>query len=277
MNASFLTRPELLTSRMRPAGPNPPRGKTLKRAAFAAAAAGAALLTLGSAGAGAASATVAGAHHAPPVISTTNQAGYVTSGRWFRYISSTVKVPTLPAQPGNGSYAEVVLGGAGVTPVTLAVKAGGGPASIAWSIGVPPFGMGGGAMTKVTPQPGDMLNLSIYYNRHGTDFLTATDITQGTSQTMSLPVPYTVYTAAEAAGVVQNATVVAPEASIRLWAFSGTRVTTYTGVHGSLLGPWTTSRVVDTNTGGSSGAVVISPSALWNIGQNFGVWLRPTA
>jgi hypothetical protein len=277
MYMSFLTRPELSANRARPAGPDPPRGKTLKRAAFAAAAAGAALLTLGSAGAGAASATVAGAHHAPPVVSTTSQAGYLTSGRWFRYIRTTVKVATAPAQSGNSSYASVALGGAGVSPVTLAVKAGGGPASIAWSIGVPPFGMGGGAMTKVTPKPGDMLNLSIYYNRHGADFLTAADITQGTSQTIRLPVPSTVYTAAEAAGVVQNATVVAPEASTRLWAFSGTLVTTYTGVHGTLLGPWTTSQVVDTNTGGSSGAVVISPSALWNNGQNFGVWLRPTA
>jgi hypothetical protein len=42
----------------------------------------------------------------------------VTGGRWFRYISTTVKVAAAPAQTGNRSYAEVVLGGAGVTPVT---------------------------------------------------------------------------------------------------------------------------------------------------------------
>lgn len=277
MYTPLLTRRELLTGRRRPVGPDPPQGNALRRALFAAATAGAALLTLGFAGASAASATMAGAHPGDPVVSTTSQAGYVTGGRWFRYIRTTVKVAAAPAQSGNRSYAAVVLGGAGVTPVTLAVKAGGGPASVGWSIGAPPFGMGGGAMTKVTPKPGDMLNLGIYYNRHGTDFLTATDITQGTSQTIRLPVPYTVYTAAEAAGVVHNATVVAPKASTRLWAFRGTRVTTYTGVHGTLLGPWTTSQVVDTTTGGSSGAVVISPSALWDNGQNFGVWLCPTA
>jgi hypothetical protein len=41
-----------------------------------------------------------------------------------------------------------------------------------------------------------------------------------------------------------------------------------------VLGPWTTQMLVDTTTGTAQGQVVMSPSNLWNAGQNFGVWLR---
>lgn len=54
-------------------------------------------------------------------------------------------------------------------------------------------------------------------------------------------------------------------------------MTTYSGVHGTLLGPWTTYQVIDTTTGTAAGAVVISSPVLWNNGQNFGVWLRAAA
>src|SRR6266540_3650479 len=107
--------------------------------------------------------------------------------------------------------------------------------------------------------------------------VSASTTTGGVSQTTRVDVVPVVYTAAEVAGVVNNANVVAPKADTRLWAFSGTRVTTYTGVHGTLLGPWTTHQVIDTTTGTSAGAVVISSPVLWNSGQNFGVWLRTTA
>jgi hypothetical protein len=43
---------------------------------------------------------------------------------------------------------------------------------------------------------------------------------------------------------------------------------------GTILGPWATSETVDTINANPSGAVVMSPSALSNGGQNFGVWLR---
>ncbi len=69
----------------------------------------------------------------------------------------------------------------------------------------------------------------------------------------------------------------APQSSTRLWALSGSKATTYTGVHGTLTGPWATTEIVDTITGNSSGAVVTSPNVLWNGGRNFGVWLRPSA
>jgi hypothetical protein len=65
-----------------------------------------------------------------------------------------------------------------------------------------------------------------------------------------------------------------PQAGTRLWQFTNSHVTTYTGVHGTILGPWTTSKLIETPSGTSSGPVVLSPSGLWNSGQNFGAWLR---
>jgi hypothetical protein len=241
---------------------------------------GAALVTLGLAAPAAASAgrPAAGAQ-ASSSIYTSSQAGFVAAGgRWFRYISATFQVPPVPARAGNAGYAELVLGGTGVTPAALGVKAGGGPASIGWNAAGGLFGMGGGTLAGINPAVGDLLGLSIYYNQAGHVFFTATDSTQGVSQTVSVPSPPDiVYTAAEAVGVVSNATVSAPASDLRLWALSNAHVTTYGGARGTLLGPWTTTMIVDTTTGTPAGALVTSPGPLWNGGQNFGVWLRRSA
>ena len=65
-----------------------------------------------------------------------------------------------------------------------------------------------------------------------------------------------------------------PSADTRLWDFSSSHVTTYSGDKGTTLGPWATSEIIDTIGASTSGTVVMSPSALSNGGQNFGVWLR---
>ena len=56
----------------------------------------------------------------------------------------------------------------------------------------------------------------------------------------------------------------------KLWAFTGTKVTTYTGVKGTLLGPWTTSKVAAI----AGGSVVMSPSVLFSNGADFNIWRR---
>jgi hypothetical protein len=256
-----------------------PVGKRLIRKLCAAAAVGVTVTTVGFAGAGADAAGAAST--APratgPLMYTTSQAGYVTGGgRLFRFVATTVVVPYLQFQAGNNGSAEVALGSRVGPPATLTVAAGGGTGSISyvWSSGTE---FHTGHLYGVAPAPGDLLRLSVYYDRLGHDFFTATDTTQGVSQTARVDVVPVVYTSAEAAGVIDNTTVAAPKADTRLWAFSSTRVTTYTGVRGTLLGPWTTNQVIDTTTGTSAGAVVISSPVLWNNGQNFGVWLRTTA
>ena len=241
----------------------------------AVAAGGAALLTGGLTGPAAADAATAGTHAAAyPVICTSSQAGYVTGGRWFRFVATTVKVPGA-AQYNN--YAEVVLGGSSthIPPVTLAVAPGGGPDSVAWSVGVPPYGMGGGALTKVDPKAGDTVLIDLYYSQaDGGVVATATDITANRTQDITIGTgAHAVFTAAEVADVLKNPSS-PPAGNIRLWDFTNSAVTTYTGVHGSMTGPWATSEIIDTTNGGSSGQVVMSPSFLWNNGQNFGAWLR---
>jgi hypothetical protein len=277
MITSMATKRRLRTARARPAGENRPAGKCFRRKLYAAAAAGVAVTTLGLAGAGTAGAASTAPQSTGPLIYTTSQAGYVTGGgRLFRFVATTVVVPYLQYQSGNDSSAEVVLGSRVGPPATLRVAAGGGTGSIsyAWSSGTQ---FHTGHLSGVAPAPGGLLRLSVYYDRIGHVSFTATDLTQDASQTARVDVVPVVYTSAEAAGTVDNTTVVAPKADTRLWAFSGTRVTTYTGVHGTLLGPWTTNQVIDTTTGTPAGAPVISSPVLWNNGQNFGVWLRTTA
>ena len=65
-----------------------------------------------------------------------------------------------------------------------------------------------------------------------------------------------------------------PPSNLRLWQFTSSAVTTYTGVHGTMTGPWTTNEVIDTTNGGASGQTVMSPSFLFNNNANFGAWIR---
>jgi hypothetical protein len=68
-----------------------------------------------------------------------------------------------------------------------------------------------------------------------------------------------------------------PPADTQIWQFTGSKVTTYRGDHGSILGPWATSRWTDTTDGTHAGPVVADAtvlSQLPNGGQDFSVWLR---
>lgn len=49
---------------------------------------------------------------------------------------------------------------------------------------------------------------------------------------------------------------------------------TYSGEHGSVLGPWGTREEIGTTTGTPAGAVVMDTPELLNGGQDFGVWLH---
>ena len=65
-----------------------------------------------------------------------------------------------------------------------------------------------------------------------------------------------------------------PPADTRLWQFTGSRLTTYRGDHGTVTGPWTTSKMITTTTGTASGTVIVSPSGLSAGGRDFTAWLR---
>lgn len=237
--------------------------------AAAVAAGGAILLTAGLAMPAVASTRTASTPAArTATVSTSHMAGYVTGGgRHFRYVETTVRVSAARTA---AQHAEVTLGGSGATPVFLGVKAGGGANSVGWAIGVQPFGMGGGALTRLAPAPGDLVRLSIYYDQKGHVFFTAVDTAKGVTQTFRATVgSSTLFMAAEAA-VYETGYTATVASDFKLWAFTGTRVTTYSGVKGTLRGPWTTSQVVAV----AGGSVVMSPSVLFSNGADFNIWRR---
>lgn len=238
------------------------------RALLATVAAGASVLLItGASTASTATARPAVGGHA---VVTTSQAGYVAVGQHFRFATATVVVPPKAAYD---HYAEVVLGGPGVIPATLGVRAGGGTGSIRWNVLGPITDNMAGGTVPVFPRAGDQVRLSIYFNQgQGRDYFTAADLTRHSAKTLAVPAPaHVVYTAAEVACLLPAAPA-APKADRRLWEFGNIAVTTYSGIRGTMVNPmWTTREIIDVTAGGR---VVMSPWHLWNSGHNFGAWLR---
>ena len=237
----------------------------ITRALYAAVAAGITLGTLGFAGAGSA-ATAAPGSISPPAYSE-SWAGYsVGGGRWFRFISTTLTVPAV-----NGG---AVIGLSHGQPVgepfaELEVDQEGGPGGVSVEAHVSPGGYG---RLPLSPRAGDQLAISIYYDQHGHDYFTASDTTQHITRTVRLTVGSVIYNH----GFVVGGSLLdyPPQADTRMLQFTRSHVTTYTGAHGTLTGPWATWKYIATTTGTAAGTVIASPSGLSNSGANFSVWLR---
>ena len=246
--------------------------KVITRVGCAAAAAGIALTTAGLAG-GAAPAMAATQSLGPPSYNPV-RAGYNAQGRWFRFVSTTLTVaPRIVSKDSDGSAFIGIHascpGQCSPPSAYIFVAPGGGPGSVEYD------GASDAGSFRVSPQVGDRLAISVYYDRHSHTYFTASDLTQHTTQTVRLAAGgiSPVFDHAEL-GVLAAGTVPPPAAGTRLWDFTGSRLTTYTGVHGTVLGPWQTNQEIKTTTGTAAGTVVASPSGLSNGGANFGVWLR---
>lgn len=214
---------------------------------------------------------------AVPLAFTDGLAGYGISGGSFRFVSTTLTVPAV-TQPANADDVAVIwLGQTGPTPrayATITVHPGGGAGSVSYAAEYGPNTSAG--TFAVSPAPGDRLSVSVYYDRHGHDYFTATDTTSGATQTarVNADLADTAYTNAVIGGEISNSAVTPPPADTQLWDFSGSHVTTYSGGKGTILGPWATTEIADTIDASSFGAVVMSPSVLSTGGQSFGIWLR---
>jgi hypothetical protein len=241
------------------------------RALLATVAAGAsALLIIGVSAASSAQPTTARPDIGTSAIVTSSQAGYVTLGQHFRFVTTNVVVPPKASY---SHYAEVVLGGRGVIPATLGVAAGGGARSVRWNVLGPLTDKMAGGTMPVSPKVGDRVTLSIYFNqKKGRVYFTVADLTQNYTKILAAPAPaHVVYTAAEVACLLPSAPSV-PKADIQLWEFGKSGATTYSGIRGTMLNPmWTTRKIIDV---AADGHVVMSPWFLWNGGHNFGAWLR---
>jgi hypothetical protein len=213
-----------------------------------------------------------------PLGYTDGMAGYEASGgRWFRFVSTTLTVPAATQPASAGDLAMIWLGQNGATPrayATITVLPGGGADSIRYAASYGPRSNAG--TFAISPKPGDRLAVSVYYDRQGHDYFTASDLTRAATQTVRADADLagTAYTTAGIGGEISNSAVTPPPADTRLWDFSSSHVTTYSGDKGTTLGPWATSEIIDTINASTSGAVVMSPSVLSNGGQDFGVWLR---
>ncbi|HET9966982.1 MAG TPA: hypothetical protein VFQ68_02030 [Streptosporangiaceae bacterium] len=195
-------------------------------------------------------------------------------------------MPPARTPAGNGGTALVSLahnGGATPRPYAdITVGPGGGKASISYATND-----ARGAFT-VNPAPGDQVTVSIFDDQNGHYSFTAADTTQGTAQTVSMAAPYAAsmpLNSAEVLAMFSNSTVIPPPADTQVWQFTISLVTTYRGDHGTMIGPWATSRWVDTTDGTRTGAVVADASVLSNAlkevpyagqgsGHDFSVWLR---
>ena len=221
-----------------------------------------------------------------PATYTTGLAGYTDSVGPFRYVATTMTVPPARTPPANGGTALVTLGHTGgPTPrpyANIQVLPGGGAGSISYDSNAAhgPF--------TVAPKPGDQLRVSIFYDQNGHYSFTAADTTQGSTQTVSMAAPYAAsmpLNSAEVLVMFSNSTVIPPPTDTQVWQFTDNLVTTYRGDHGTMIGPWATSRWVDTTDGTRTGAVVADASVLSNTlkevpyagqgsGHDFSVWLR---
>jgi hypothetical protein len=237
----------------------------VKRMLATVAVAALALTAAGCVGAGAAAAA---SRAVGPAVYSDQHAGYQAAGRWFRYVATTVTVPPRTLSYLNSGSAFIGLNGRYAAWIN--VDPGGGADSVgdaATNVGTGPF--------PLAPRVGDRLAISIYYDQRGHIFFTVTDLTRPATQTMSLYVGGLIYSAARLWVQTDRVmSVVPPAASIRLWQFTGCRLTTYSGDHGTITGPWTTSKMITTTTGTASGTVIVNPSGLSSNGQNFAAWLR---
>ena len=243
----------------------------IRRGLCAAAAASAALTTIGFGGAGTAGAVTAAPRAAGSAIYTLNYSGYSASGRWFRFVSTTLTVParTLPAGNSGEAMIQLIRDGAAIPPAaTITVRPGGGAGSVTIATRD-----GHSQALRLSPGVGDRLAISIYHDQKGHDYFTAADYTQGITRTVRLTVGRVIYDRAWLAGTVVE-TVNPPQADTRLWQFTRSRLTTYRGDRGTVTGPWTTRKYIASTGSSSRATVVASPSGLWNGRANFGIWLR---
>lgn len=155
--------------------------------------------------------------------------------------------------------------------VSVSVQCGGGPGSISW---YDIFTVAQSGTIAVEPSVGDRVTISIYHDRHALkDSFTATDLSTGVSSTVVKPVSQAwVWTMARVMG--GGPTSRSARTDTRLWSFKNTRLTSYNGTRGTLLGRWPSYRAIGTSTGTSTGTVVLRPTYPWNNARNFGVWWR---
>jgi hypothetical protein len=274
--------------------------RRITRTLFAAAAAGVTVSTLGFAVAGSASAAVSSKAQPPTIgttIGSTSSAGYEASGRDFRFITSTIRVPDTDFLTGlypqeyiqlsNGSLTQFSGGGnsytrAGIEPCVVARSFGDTTcATGTWvafaeafnnSLNGPFFSH---YFNLAGVNQGDGVNFSIYYNEAGNElsFVITPPSTSGTPQFYKTQAYGAIFDHAAALDDFTDSTgtpIALPPfvQPFRINQFLQGAITTENGTRGSFAGPWVTSPVVATSNGlvYPLGTTRVSPTSLWSDG-----------
>ena len=291
--------------------------RRITRTLFAAAAAGVTVSTLGFAVAGSASAAVSSKAQPPTIgttIGSTSSAGYEASGRDFRFITSTIRVPDTDFLTGlypqeyiqlsNGSLTQPTGGGnsytrAGIEPCVVARSFGDVCTTGTWVAFVEAFNNSLNGpffshfLNLAGVNQGDGVNFSIYFDQAGNElhYVITPPSTSGTPQFYKTRAFGPIYDHAAALDDFTDSTgtpIALPPfvQPFRINQFLQGAITTENGDRGSFAGPWTSSPVVATSNGlvYPLGTTRVSPTALWSDGLSangavrsndaFGVWAR---
>jgi hypothetical protein len=235
------------------------------------------------AGAGAAVAAPA----SRPVIYSAEQAGAAIGAPrvHYRYVETTFTLPNSNAIPySSGGGLSVQLRSAGEIFV-LGISAVPGSQWNAAAADVQPASCTSGSclVFSDTNSPvmnsGDSVTLSLYYNAgNGFLYYNATDNTSGSVFAGRFSDQGALFSSARVgaefadfpAGTPGSA-FVTPAADYRLALLTGTKVTQLNGKHVTLL---SSSQVIETSNGTSSGTVQVNAPSVTNNGANVGVWVR---
>lgn len=218
-------------------------------------------------------------------IASSDVAGYQLSGRTFRYVQTTFKLPSdatceaLAAQRLNGFGAAVTLGpaeesvagvsnppDASTVGVSMAPSATGcGLISPSFASNLPGYSSANQfPANAITLSPGDTVTLELFYDQGGLT-TTATVLDQNNQEhanaSLAAAAHYTKASATAGFGPYTPSGVTS-----RLFLFTASRATTITAKRGAFGGgPWTTSKVIMIN----NGITDVSPGGLWDSGMNF--------
>ena len=257
-------------------------GYHIFRAGLVAMAAGVTVATLGLVGAASAGPATAASRAGIPILYNESTAGYYDGhgvARLFRFVGTTVPVAacqpkTIIPYKGDNANAMIALRGVeAVQEAVLVVGCDGGPGSIVYTDN------GTSGVINLAPSVGDVLRISVYREVTALkDQYTVTDAMTGVTKEVTISTAATAgvkYHYAELGSVINNTGIASrPVLTTRLWVFKDCSVTTYTGVHGTILGAWPTYRLWDTTDGTASGTSVMYPTTPSGNGRGqFGTWL----
>lgn len=299
--------------------------RRITKAFFATAAAGATITTLGFAAASPAGAAAGGMHFTPsaPQVATSahgngltgaanncgtaaaaiitgtwsstdcGKAGYVATGRNFRFTSALVTVPNHTGLVASDPTMYVALDASGVNPDFA--RAGVRPCTPSGTTGPCPLLTSGGSgwqafamvnesgvvtvgTVAISPSVmGDGVALSVYLVPTGNSVHIVVTPPSGAVLNNTYAVAGPVYTDAQAfadwtTATTQPAPVPPVDDKFRDTQFFQGRFTTSSGAQGTFKGPWTLTAVDATSNGSlpPSGSLIAQPSFLWNDGNSFG-------